>query len=105
MSVGQYVIGGLLGLAFGFAVACCSALLTKKSLKKGKTAAVMGVSFLRQLMDIAALFIVFLLRNVVPLPLYAMLIGTALGLSAGGILLASRIGRDVKQDDGQNDDY
>ncbi len=98
MSVGQYVIGGLLGLVFGFAVACCSALLTKKSLKKGKSAAVMGVSFLRQLMDIAALFIVFLLRNVLPFPLYAVLIGTALGLSVGGVLLSIRMGKKLENE-------
>lgn len=98
MPVEQYIIGGLLGLAFGYAVACCSAWLTKRSLKKDKTVAVMGVSFLRQLLDIAALLIVFLLRNVLPFPLYAMLIGTAAGLSVGGIILAVRTGRKMQNE-------
>lgn len=98
MSVEQYIIGGLIGLVFGGAVACCSAWLTKRSLKKDKTAAVMGVSFLRQLLDIAALLIVFLLRNVLPFPLYATLIGTAAGLSVGGILLAVRTGKKMEND-------
>lgn len=101
MPVEQYIIGGLVGLVFGCAVACCSAWLTKRSLKKDKTVAVMGVSFLRQLLDIAALLVVFLLRNVLPFPLYAVLIGTAIGLSVGGIILAVRTGKNM-QDEQQN---
>ena len=99
MPIGSYLIGGIIGLAFGVGVSCCSAWLTARSLKKEKTAAVMGASFLRQLLDIAALGIVFLLRNILPFPLYAVLIGTALGLSVGGIVLAARMGKKMKQDE------
>ena len=98
MATGQYIIGGLLGLAFGTAVASLSAWLTSRSLKKEKTALVMGVGFLRQLLDITALLIVFLLRKVLPFPLYAMLIGTAVGLSVGGIVLAVRVGKKMEKD-------
>ncbi|MBQ0037365.1 MAG: hypothetical protein KBS74_01700 [Clostridiales bacterium] len=99
MATGQYIIGGLIGLVFGTGVACLSAWLSARSLETSKTTLVLGVSFLRQLFDIAALLIVYLLRNVLPFPLYALLIGTALGLSIGGIVLAARIGKkmDKKQ--------
>lgn len=45
----------------------------------------MGTSGLRQVINLAALVLVYLLRGVVPLPLAGTLIGTAVGLSGGSI--------------------
>ena len=45
----------------------------------------MGTSGLRQVINLAALVLVYLLRKVVPLPLAGTLIGTAVGLSGGSI--------------------
>ena len=102
MPIGQYILGGLIGLVFGTAVAAVGAMLTRRSLEKSKTSTVLGVSFLRQLMDILALFIVFLLRKVMPFPLYAVLVGTALGLSVGGIVLATRISKKMEEQNNEN---
>lgn len=93
----QYILGGLLGLAFGAFVSWCSARLIRHSLQNPKIAAVLGANLLRQLLDIMALLIVFLLRRVLPFPFYAVIIGTAVGLSIGGVLLALRTGRQLKQ--------
>ena len=62
-------------------------LLTRRSLQRAKQnqATVMGTSGLRQVINLAALVLVYLLRKVVPLPLAGTLIGTAVGLSGGSI--------------------
>ena len=87
MSIGQYLLGGAAGLAFGLLVAAGNTLLTRRSLQRAKqnTASVMGTSGLRQVINLAALVLVYLLRKVVPLPLAGTLIGTAVGLSGGSI--------------------
>ena len=83
MSTGQYLLGGAAGLVFGLLVAAGNTLLTRRSLLR--TTSVMGTSGLRQVINLAALVLVYLLRGVVPLPLAGTLIGTAVGLSGGSI--------------------
>ena len=87
MSTGQYLLGGAAGLAFGLLVAAGNTLLTRRSLLRARqsTTSVMGTSGLRQVINLAALVLVYLLRGVVPLPLAGTLIGTAVGLSGGSI--------------------
>ena len=87
MSIGQYLLGGAAGLVFGLLVAAGNTLLTRRSLQRAKQsqATVMGTSGLRQVINLAALVLVYLLRKVVPLPLAGTLIGTAVGLSGGSI--------------------
>lgn len=99
MPMESYIIGGLIGAAIGLAVAGCGAWVTRRSLKKDKTAAVMGASFLRMLLDIATLLVLYLLRNVLPFPFYGVIIGAALGLSVGGILFAALAGRKLRRED------
>lgn len=94
----QYLIGGVVGAVFGFAVAAVSAAATRRNMKKDSVNAVMAGSMLRTLLDIAALAAVYLLRNVLPFPFYGVIVGTAIGLSVGGIVLASRIGRKLKNE-------
>ena len=81
MSTGQYLLGGAAGLVFGLLVAAGNTLLRAKQ----STTSVMGTSGLRQVINLAALVLVYLLRGVVPLPLAGTLIGTAVGLSGGSI--------------------
>ena len=88
MPISMYIYGGLAGLAFGSAVAYLNSLVTKHYIKKNsqKTGAdgnlsVMGMNVARQLINLAALLAVFLLRNVIPLPFSAVIIGTAVGLT------------------------
>jgi len=87
MATGQYLLGGAAGLVFGLLVAAGNTLLTRRSLRRARqnTASVMGTSGLRQVINLAALVLVYLLRNAVPLPLAGTLIGTAIGLSGGSI--------------------
>ena len=94
MGAGSYVLGGLAGLVFGLAVAWCNMLLTKRSMQKQEAS---GVNVLRQVINIAALALVFLLRNVIPLPVYGTLIGTALGLSAGNVLFVWLLTKKMEQ--------
>ena len=94
----QYLIGGVIGAAFGFAVANISAVLTRRGMKKDEANAVMAASMLRTLLDILALLIVYLLRNVLPFPFYAVIIGTAVGLSVSNVVLASRMGKRIKKE-------
>lgn len=87
MSIGPYLLGGAAGLAFGLFVAAGNTLLMRRSLQRAKQtqATVMGTSGLRQVINLAALVLVYLLRKVLPLPLAGTLIGTAVGLSGGSI--------------------
>ena len=98
----QYLIGGVVGAVFGFAVANISAVLTRRNLKKGDTNAVMGMSMLRTLLDIVALAVVYLLRNVLPFPFYGVIVGTAVGLSVSNIALANRMGRKLSKEQSEN---
>ena len=74
MSTGQYLLGGAAGLVFGLLVAAGNTLLTRRSLLRARqsTTSVMGTSGLRQVINLAALVLVYLLRGVVPLPLYSL---------------------------------
>ena len=73
MSTGQYLLGGAAGLAFGLLVAAGNTLLTRRSLLRARqsTTSVMGTSGLRQVINLAALVLVYLLRGVVPLWVFA----------------------------------
>lgn len=97
----QYLIGGVVGAVFGFAVAAVSAAATRRNMKKDSVNAVMAGSMLRTLLDIAALAAVYLLRNVLPFPLYGVIIGTAVGLSVGNVLLAQRLSKQIKEEEKQ----
>ena len=83
----EYIIGGAVGLAFGSLVALLNSRLTAHYLKKQESErkdnmiGVMAMSFGRMLIAAAALFLVFLVRNWLPWPLAAVLLGTALGLT------------------------
>jgi hypothetical protein len=94
----MYILGALAGLAFGSLAAYLNSLLTRRYLRKNSgrtqpegTAAAMGLTFMRQIINIIALAIVFFLRNVVPLPFIATICGTAAGLTAVSFVFISKI--------------
>ena len=62
MSIGQYLLGGAAGLAFGLLVAAGNTLLLRRSLQRAKQTqgTVMGTSGLRQVINLAALVLVYL---------------------------------------------
>jgi drug/metabolite transporter (DMT)-like permease len=84
----SYLIGGLIGLAFGTLVAYLNTTLTKHYIRTNGerkepegTGKALAFSFGRQLIDIAALCIVFFTRKLIPFPFLSTLIGTAVGLT------------------------
>ena len=58
-----YVFGALAGLVWGFLAALLNAFVTKKAMAKKSTNAIMAANFIHMLVDVAALAVVFLLRN------------------------------------------
>ena len=102
MPLEMYLLSGGMGLVFGALVAWGNMRITRCSLRKNSTNAVIAASMLRMLMNIAALAVVYFTRNLLPLPFYGTIIGTALGLSLVGILLNLRLSREQWQDPTQN---
>ena len=77
------------------------------AVEKDSTNAVMAGSMLRMLVNIAALAVVYFTRNLLPLPFYGTIIGTAAGLSLVGIGLNYRLskkqmGKNPESADGRN---
>ena len=58
-----YVISVLVGLVWGFLAALLNAFVTKKCIAKQSTNAIMASNLVHMLVDVAALAVVFLLRN------------------------------------------
>lgn len=86
-----------MGLVFGSLVAFVNSRLTKHYLKKQATEKndsilpTMAMSFGRMLISAAALVLVFVLRNWLPWPFAAVILGTAIGLTAVSFALIYRL--------------
>lgn len=102
MPVEMYLLAGGIGFIFGALAAFVNMCITRRSLRKNSTNAVMAGSMLRMLVNIAALAAVYFTRNLLPLPFYGTIIGTAAGLSLVGILLNVRLSRKQWQDPTKN---
>lgn len=89
----KIVIGVLAGLVWGGLVGLVNILIMKKGLKKNDNNLVMAANLGRMVLDLAALGLVFLLRNILPFPYEPMLIGTAVALSLASLIFAFRYGR------------
>lgn len=87
------IVGGAAGLVFGLAVAAVGMALTARALRKGGNRNLTTALLVRMLLDLATLAAVFLVREFLPLPFAAVLIGTATGLALGSILSALLLGR------------
>lgn len=89
MGTWQYILGGLAGLVLGAAVSVCLHRITMRKINKANnTTDVMLVSGIRFVVSAALLFLIFLLRNVLPFSFYATIIGAALGLTATSVVLS-----------------
>lgn len=93
MSVGIYLLAGGIGFIFGSLVAFVNMCITRRGLQKNSANAVMAASLLRMLVNIAALAVVYFTRNLLPLPFYGTIIGTAAGLSLVGFGLNYRLSK------------
>ncbi len=97
------VLGILAGFLFGSGVAWLNFRFTLKATKnvtdavKTNSNIFMKVYILRQVVNIAALFCIFFLRNVLPIPFYYPLIGTAIGLALPAQILAVQLGQKKKK--------
>ena len=81
----------LAGLVWGALAALLGGVITRRSLAKNSTSAVLIGNLLRTLTDLAALGLVFLGRKLLPFDYTWMLIATAVALSVGTIVISYRI--------------
>ncbi|MEE0784478.1 MAG: hypothetical protein U0M10_00855 [Oscillospiraceae bacterium] len=107
----EYVIGGLVGLAFGSLAAFLSSRLTKLYLKKqaearekntaagenGTPGSYLAVSLGRQGIAILALALILLLRNQMPWPFTSVIIGAAIGLTGVSVVLSYRVAKQFEE--------
>ena len=93
MNITAILIGVLAGLAWGALWGWVNTLILNKALQKKDANAIMAGNLGRLLVDALALSAVFLLRKVLPFPYEAMLIATALALSAVTLVFAFRFGK------------
>ena len=87
------ILGVLAGLAWGALIAFLNSLITKNALKAEGGSALLTANLLRNVLDIAALAVIFLLRKVLPFSYTATLIAAAVSLSMLTILFMYKIAR------------
>ena len=102
MPVETYLLAGGIGFIFGSLVAFGNVRIFRTGVRKNSVNAVIGASMLRMLVNIAALPVVYFTRNLLPLPFYGTIIGTAVGLSLMGILLNLRLSKKQLEDPTKN---
>ena len=81
----------LCGLVWGLLAALLGGLILRRALAKNTNGAVMAGNFLRTLVDLAALGLVFLARNILPFDWRWMMVATAVALSIGLIVISFRL--------------
>ena len=99
----KYVIGAVMGLAWGALIAWLNSLINRKALQKNSTKAMLNANFCRTLIDLAALGSVFLLRNVLPGNFEATIAGTAASLGLLTVYYAFRLSRPEPKPDENRD--
>lgn len=87
------ILGGVIGLLWGAFWGWVNTRILKRGIEKNNNTAVMVANFVRMLIDIVVLGAIFLLRNALPFRYDAMMVGTAVALSATSIVFAYRYGR------------
>lgn len=93
----NYAIGAVLGLIWGALAAFINSRITKKALATGTQNAVMIMNAAHMAVDIAALAIVYFLRNILPFSFEATLIATAAALSIVTIIFTYTISYNEKK--------
>lgn len=87
----SYFLAVLAGLVWGALAALLGGLVTRRSLAKNSTSAIMTGNLLRTLIDLTALGLVLLLRKLLPFDYNWTLIAAAIALSIGTIVISYRI--------------
>lgn len=89
----NYVIGAVMGLLWGALVAWLNYQINRKALAKNNTKAVLTANMCRTAIDIAAMGLVFLLRNVLPGNFETTIVGTAASLGLLTVFFAFRLSK------------
>jgi len=92
----SYVIGALAGIAWGGAVGFLNAKLMRYFVSKNSNTMMMVSTWVKTLVDVAALAVVFLLRKSLPFQLSTCLIGTAITLSMVTMYSAFKLAKETK---------
>ena len=83
----------LCGLVWGLLAALLGGLILRRAIAKNTNGALMAANLLRTVVDLAALGLIYLARDVLPFDWRWMMIATAVALSIGLIAISFRIAR------------
>lgn len=97
----EYVIGAAVGLIWGALVAWLNSGISRRALRKNSTKAIMTANTFRMLIDLAALALVFLLRNVFPFSFEATIAGTAVSLGLLTVVFAYLLSKPEKSEEAE----
>ncbi len=92
----EYAIGAATGLAWGAVAAWLNSRINKAAISKNSAKSMLTANFVRALIDVAALGLVFLLRHILPWNYEAMIIGTAVSLGILTVVFAFLLTRPEK---------
>lgn len=93
-------IGALAAFIIGCGISAFNWSMTYKKLKgHAETKGIIGVMTLRQLLNIALLVGIYLLRDALPFSLLWMLVGAALGLTLPSAYFVTKINKKLLSDD------
>ena len=92
----KYVIGAIIGLAWGSLLAWVNSLINRAALRTNNPKSMLLASLARTLVDVAGLAAVFLLRTVHPFSFEAMIVATAAALGLLTVVFAYMLSRPEK---------
>lgn len=104
MSVLLYILGGLLGLAYGTAIAYINGRLTENYIRNNKDhenpmQRANGFSATRQIINAGALVVLFLLYGILKKMFLPVLIGALIGIGFVSYVFLFRIGKKTRDDE------
>ena len=89
----ENVIGALIGLLWGALIAWLNSRINRKAIAKNTPKAMLAANITRVAVDIAAIVLVYLLRNVLPGSYEATIAGTAVSLGLLTVFFAYRLSK------------
>lgn len=104
MSVLLYILGGLLGLAYGTAIAYINGRLTENYIRNNKDhenpmQRANGFSATRQIINAGALVVLFLFHGILKKMFLPVLIGALIGIGFVSYVFLFRIGKKTQDDE------
>jgi len=104
LSVLLYILGGLLGLAYGTAIAYINGRLTENYIRNNKDhenpmQRANGFSATRQIINAGALVVLFLFHGILKKMFLPVLIGALIGIGFVSYVFLFRIGKKTRDDE------